>query len=54
MGMTRHTGLFPKATEEVERKKISAAIDGEVARRIDPDKTANAVILLEKQRWVYE
>ncbi|NUU62681.1 hypothetical protein [Paenibacillus agri] len=34
-------------------------IDGEVARRIDQDalqadKTANAVILMEKQRWVYE
>lgn len=34
-------------------------IDGEVARRIDQDelhadKAANAVILLEKQRWVYE
>lgn len=35
------------------------AIDGEVARRIDQDemhadKTVNAVILIEKQRWVYE
>lgn len=35
------------------------AIDGEVARRIDSeelhaDKAANAVILIEKQRWVYE
>lgn len=34
-------------------------IDGEVARRIDQDalhadKTANAVILMDKQRWVYE
>ncbi|MDH6370568.1 hypothetical protein M2444_002348 [Paenibacillus sp. PastF-3] len=34
-------------------------IDGEVARRIDSDelhadKTANAVILMDKQRWVYE
>lgn len=83
MGMIRHTGLFPKATEEeIERTKFllkkytsmrmlmndfeehshelqQIAIDGEVARRIAPedlhaDKTANAVILLEKQRWVYE
>ncbi|KTD88218.1 hypothetical protein [Paenibacillus etheri] len=35
------------------------SIDGEVARRIDQDelhadKSANAVILMEKQRWVYE
>lgn len=34
-------------------------IDGEVARRIDQyelhaDKVANAVILMDKQRWVYE
>ncbi|MEK4187198.1 MULTISPECIES: hypothetical protein [unclassified Paenibacillus] len=34
-------------------------IDGEVARRIDSDelhadKTVNAVILMDKQRWVYE
>lgn len=34
-------------------------IDGEVARRIDEDelhadKSANAVILIEKQRWVYQ
>lgn len=35
------------------------AIDGEMARRIDEDelyadKVANAAILAEKQRWVYE
>lgn len=35
------------------------AIDGEAAHRIDQedlhaDKTANSVVLLEKQRWVYE
>ncbi|SMF73144.1 hypothetical protein SAMN05661091_0936 [Paenibacillus uliginis N3/975] len=35
------------------------AIDGEAARRIDQedlhaDKTANATILIEKQRWVYQ
>ncbi|MEF3306009.1 hypothetical protein [Paenibacillus sp. GYB003] len=34
-------------------------IDGEVARRIDQEdlyavKTANATILIEKQRWVYQ
>ncbi|WP_194541571.1 MULTISPECIES: hypothetical protein [Paenibacillus] len=35
------------------------AIDGEAARRNDQedlnaDKTANATILIEKQRWVYQ
>lgn len=42
-----------------EKELQQVAIDGEVARRIDQedlhaDKTANAVVLLEKQRWVYE
>lgn len=42
---------------EAELKQV--AIDGEVARRIDQedlhaDKTANAAIMLEKQRWVYQ
>ncbi|SEP18478.1 hypothetical protein SAMN04487895_12738 [Paenibacillus sophorae] len=44
---------------ENHRKEMEqVAIDGEVARRIDQDelhadKTANAVLLAEKQRWVY-
>jgi hypothetical protein len=45
--------------EQNENAMQQVAIDGEVARRIDQedlhaDKTANAVVLLEKQRWVYE
>jgi len=45
--------------EQNEKAMQQVAIDGEVARRIDQedlhaDKTANAVILLEKQRWVYK
>src|SRR5690606_20592454 len=45
--------------EQNEKELQQVAIDGEVARRIDQedphaDKTANAVVLLEKQRWVYE
>ncbi|MNB67215.1 hypothetical protein D3C81_683160 [compost metagenome] len=45
---------------EKHRKDLEqVAIDGEAARRIDQDevhadKTANAVIVAEKQRWVYE
>ncbi|MCM3699212.1 hypothetical protein [Paenibacillus macerans] len=42
---------------EMDLKQV--AIDGEAARRIDQedlhaDKTANATILIEKQRWVYQ
>ncbi|MEK3943523.1 hypothetical protein [Paenibacillus sp. FSL H3-0310] len=45
--------------EDFTRDLQQVAVDGEVARRIDQDelhadKAANAVILLEKQRWVYE
>ncbi|ETT45729.1 hypothetical protein C162_20386 [Paenibacillus sp. FSL R7-269] len=45
--------------ERYTKDMQQVAIDGEVARRIDQDelhadKSANAVILLEKQRWVYE
>jgi len=44
--------------EQFEKEMAQVAIDGEAARRIDSDdlhadKTANAVILNEKQRWVY-
>lgn len=46
---------FEKYGDEMRQ----TAVDGEVARRIDQedlhaDKTANAAILAEKQRWVYE
>jgi len=45
--------------EENEKDMHQVAVDGEVARRIDQedlhaDKTANAAILAEKQRWVYQ
>ncbi|MGI2294155.1 hypothetical protein [Paenibacillus sp. GXUN7292] len=45
--------------EQNEDEMQQVAIDGEVARRIDEedlhaDKTANAVVLMEKQRWVYQ
>lgn len=45
--------------EGFTRDMQQVAIDGEAARRIDQeelhaDKAANAVILMEKQRWVYE
>lgn len=44
--------------EQFEKEMAQVAIDGEAARHIDEDdlhadKTANAVILNEKQRWVY-
>lgn len=46
---------YEKNTKDLQQ----VGIDGEVARRIDQDelhadKTANAVILIDKQRWVYE
>ncbi len=45
--------------EKFEWDLKQTTIDGETARRIDQDelhadKTANAAILIEKQRWVYE
>lgn len=45
--------------EQFTRDLQQVSVDGEVARRIDQDelhadKAANAVILKEKQRWVYE
>lgn len=48
-----------KDFQEHEQELKQVAIDGEVARRIDQedlhaDKTANATILIEKQRWVYQ
>lgn len=45
--------------EKFEKELKQTTIDGEMARRIDQvelhaDKTANATILIEKQRWVYQ
>lgn len=45
--------------ERFEKEMSQVAVDGESARRIDSEeydanKTANAVILMEKQRWVYQ
>jgi len=45
--------------EKFQQDLKQVAIDGEAARRIDQedlhaDKTANATILIEKQRWVYK
>ncbi|OMD02741.1 hypothetical protein, partial [Paenibacillus odorifer] len=45
--------------ERFTRDMQQVSIDGEVARRVEQDelhadKAANAVILIEKQRWVYE
>jgi len=45
--------------EQFEKELAQVAIDGEAARQIDEDdlhadKTANAVILNEKQKWVYK
>ncbi|WP_438349916.1 hypothetical protein ACP8HI_04395 [Paenibacillus sp. FA6] len=53
--MTSLMSDFEKFGQELKQ----VAIDGESARRIDQedmhaDKTANAAILIEKQRWVYQ
>nr|WP_261779839.1 hypothetical protein [Paenibacillus xylanexedens] len=45
--------------EQFEQDLQQITIEGEAARRIDQtdihaDKTANATILIEKQRWVYK
>lgn len=50
--------IFMSDFEKFQKELAQVAIDGEAARRIDQedlhaDKTANAVILNEKQRWVY-
>ncbi|MGR6127868.1 hypothetical protein [Paenibacillus sp. SER-28] len=47
-----------KDFEQFEQDLQQVGIDGEAARRIDQtdlhaDKTVNATILIEKQRWVY-
>ncbi|AJS59869.1 hypothetical protein [Paenibacillus sp. IHBB 10380] len=58
LGKYKSMTLFMTDFENYEREMKQVAIDGEVARRIDQedlhaDKTANAVILIEKQKWVY-
>ncbi|WP_253735688.1 hypothetical protein [Paenibacillus sp. FJAT-26967] len=51
--------LLMEDFEKYEKDLAMVGVDGEAARRIDQDelysdKTANAVILMEKQRWVYQ
>lgn len=51
--------LLMQDFEKFEEELKQTTIDGEIARRIDQedlhaDKTANATILIEKQRWVYQ
>lgn len=59
--LTKYTRMIDimQDFEENEKDLKQVAIDGEAARRIDQDdlhadKTANAAILIEKQRWVYQ
>ncbi|URJ36584.1 hypothetical protein MF625_001002 [Paenibacillus polymyxa] len=58
LGKYKLMTLFMSDYENYQREMAQVAIDGEVARRIDQtdlhaDKTANATILDEKQKWVY-
>lgn len=59
LGKYKHMMILIQDFEENEIELKQVAIDGEAARRIDQedlhaDKTANATILIEKQRWVYQ
>ncbi len=59
LGKYTHMIALMKDFEKYEEELKQVAIDGEAARRIDQedlhaDKTANATILIEKQRWVYK
>lgn len=59
LGKYTHMIALMKDFERFEEELKQVAIDGEAARRIDQedlhaDKTANATILIEKQRWVYK
>ncbi|GBG09495.1 hypothetical protein PAT3040_04142 [Paenibacillus agaridevorans] len=59
LGKTLQMKLLITEYERYQEELRQVAVDGEVARRIDAedlhaDKTANAAILAEKQRWVYE
>lgn len=51
--------LFIADFDKYEKEMAQVAVDGESARRLasnelHADKTANAVILTEKQKWMYE
>lgn len=59
LGKYKSMRLLMADFEQHEEDLRQVAVDGEVARRIDAedlyaDKTANAAVLAEKQRWVYE
>lgn len=59
LGKYKSMTLLMSDYENNTKDLQQVGIDGEVARRIDQealhaDKTANAVILMDKQRWVYE
>lgn len=59
LGKYKSMTLLMDDYEQFKSDMQQVAIDGEVARRIDrdelhADKTANAIILMDKQRWVYE
>ncbi len=59
LGKYKEMTLLMQDFEKFEEDLKQVAVDGEAARRIDQDdlhadKTANAAILIEKQRWVYQ
>ncbi|HEY2492150.1 MAG TPA: hypothetical protein VGI33_04435 [Paenibacillus sp.] len=59
LGKYKEMTLLMQDFERFEEDLKQVVIDGEVGRRIDQedlhaDKTANATILIEKQRWVYQ
>lgn len=58
LGKYRNMQLYMSDFEKYEKEMAQVAVDGEAARRINQedlhaDKTANAVILTEKQKWIY-
>ncbi|WP_254778058.1 hypothetical protein [Paenibacillus sp. cl141a] len=59
LGKYKEMTMLMQDFEKFQQDLKQVAIDGEAARRIDQedlhaDKTANATILIEKQRWVYK
>lgn len=59
LGKYKEMTMLMQDFEKFEEDLKQVAVDGEAARRIDQedlqaDKTANATILIEKQRWVYQ
>ncbi|UNK19611.1 hypothetical protein MNQ98_06150 [Paenibacillus sp. N3/727] len=59
LGKYKEMTILMQDFEKFEEDLKQVAIDGEAARRIDQedmhaDKTANATILIEKQRWVFQ